>query len=201
MQQEYKSKKSEPEELSTTALLWIFGIMVVFITLMFASIYGKGYLYYGGVAFGVMIAIIVHLTIWFISNTSRTRTLMIVHGIIWLIAITVAIFWRNNRANQELAEFGIVYHAPVIDLYTVRAKRRSPDRRFKARIRYEVRGKVYVKSIVNTDRILQISDTVRIVYSSKDPVLFGVAAFIKRKTPDKIDTTPFQEVGPDRVPI
>jgi TonB family protein len=201
MHQEYKSKESEPEELSTTGLLWIFSIMVVVIILMFASIYGKGYLYYGGGAFGVMTAIIVHLTIWFISNTSRTRTVMIVHGIIWLIAVTIAVFWRNNREDQELAEFGIVYHAPVIDLYTVSTKRRNPDARFRARIRYEVRGKVYVKSVINRDRILQISDTVRIVYSSKDPVLFGVAAFIKRKAPDKLDTAAFEEVGSDKVPI
>jgi hypothetical protein len=176
MQEEYKSKESEPKELSTTALLWIFGIMVVVIALMFASIYGKGYLYYGGVAFGVMAAIIVHITVRFLSQTSRTINILIVHGIIWLITISIAFFWRNNREDRELADFGIVYHAPVIDLYTVRAKRRNPDTRFKARIRYEVRGKVYVKSVLNTGRTLQISDTVRIVYSSKDPVLFRVDA-------------------------
>lgn len=201
MHQEYKSKESVPKELSSTAVLWIFGIMVVAIAMMFASVYGNGYLYYGGVAFGVMTAIIVQLIIWFISNTSRTKALMIVHGSIWVIAVVIGIFWRNNREDQELNKFGIVYNAPVIDLYTVNTKRRNPDARFKARIRYEVRGKVYVKSVVNTDRVLQIGDTVKIVYSSKDPVLFGVSEFIKRKEPVEIDNSAFEEVGPDRVPI
>ena len=197
MQEEYKSKESEPEELSDTAVLWVFGIMVVIIALMFASIYGKGYLYYGGVAFGVMTAIIVHLTVWLLSQTSRTTNILIAHGAIWFIAISIAIYWRTNRENSELADFGIVYNAPVIELYRSMVKKRSPDMRFKARIRYEVGGKVYVKSIVNTDRVLQIGDTARIVYSSKDPLLFGVAAFIKRKTPDPTANKTFQGIGPD----
>jgi TonB family protein len=197
MQEEYKSKESEAEELSYTAVLWVLGIMVVVVALMFASIYGKGYLYYGGVAFGVMTAIIVHLTIWLLSQTSRTTNILIAHGAIWFIAISIAIYWRTNRENRELAEFGIVYHAPVIDLYTVRVKKRNPDMRFKARIQYEVGGKIYVKSILNTDRVLQIGDTARIVYSSKDPLLFGVEAFIKRKTSDPTATKTFQGIGPD----
>ena len=104
MQEEYKSKESESEELSDTAVLWVFGIMVVIIALMFVSIYGKGYLYYGGVAFGVMTAIIVHLTVWLLSQTSRTTNILIAHGAIWFIAISIAIYWRTNRENSELAD-------------------------------------------------------------------------------------------------
>jgi TonB family protein len=196
MQEEYKSKKSEPEELSTTALSWIFGISTVVLLLMFASIFGKGYLYYGGVAFGFMTAFIAHMTVWFLSQTSRTTKILIVHGTIWAIALLIAMYWRTKRENRELAEYGVVYNAPVIELYTVYVKRRSLDMRFRARIRYEVGGKVYVKSVLNTGRVLQISDTVRIVYSSKDHLLFGVAAFIKRKIPNSLDTAKYQTMAP-----
>jgi TonB family protein len=199
MQEEYKSKESEPEELSTTTLLWIFGISAVVLLLMFASIFGKGYLYYGGVAFGFMTAFIVHMTVWFLSQTSRTTNILIAHGVIWAIAILIAIYWRTSRENSELAVYGIVYQAPVIELYRVPVKKRSPDMRFRARIRYEVGGKVYVKSVVNTGRVLQISDTVRIVYSSKDPLLFGVAAFVKRKISNALDTATYQRMAPDQL--
>lgn len=56
-----------------------------------------------------------------------------------------------------------------------------------------------MKSVLNTGRVLQISDTVRIVYSSKDPLLFGVAAFIKRKMPNALDTATYQKMAPDQL--
>ncbi|MEJ7559975.1 MAG: energy transducer TonB [Pedobacter sp.] len=201
MEEEYKSIDTEPKELSNAALLWILGVMVITIALMFASILGKGYLFYGGVAFGFMTAVITHMTVYILSTTSRTTYILFLHGITWLIAISVAIFLRSSREDRELARFGVVYAAPVIDLYTVRGKKHNRESRFKARIRYVVRGKVYVKSVVNSDRILQISDTVRIVYSSEDPVLFGVTAFIKRKIPSSADTAKFKGMGGDSVSV
>lgn len=186
---------AEQTELSVAALLWVAGVMIVVIALMFASVYGKGYLSYGGVAFGVMTGIIIHLVVIIISRSPRTIKLLVVHGIIWVIAVSFAVILRSNRDERELAQFGKVYYAPVIDLYKIRTKRRGIERRFRARIQYEVQGKVYVKSIINQDRYLELSDTVKIVYSSRDPLLFGVSAYIKRHIPGTADTASFQNMG------
>jgi hypothetical protein len=53
MQLKDKSIEPESEELSAKGVLWVLVIMVVVVALMFASVYGKGYLAYGGMAFVV----------------------------------------------------------------------------------------------------------------------------------------------------
>jgi TonB family protein len=196
-----KSEESESKELSYTALLSIAIITVVVIALMFVSVFGKGYLSYGGVAFGAMTAIIVHVIIVIISQTKRTTYLLFIHGGIWIVAIVLAVFWRFNREKLELMQYGVVYKAPIIDLYTQHGRRRRGSKQYYARIRYEVKGKVYVNSIKNPERFLELSDTAKIVYSSKDPVLFAVTGLFKRDIPDSLNTAAFEEVGSDRVPI
>lgn len=195
MNEDYKGIVTEPKELSKGTVFWTLGIIVLVIALMFASIVSKGSLFYGAVAFGVMTAVIVHMIFYILSNSSRTKFLLFLHGVIWVFTISIAIYLRFGWENKELSRFGVAYQAPVIDLYSVRGGKYRHGRRFMARIRYEVRGKVYVKSIANTDRILQISDTVRIIYSSKDPVLFGVSTFVKRRIEDSLDTAKFKDMG------
>lgn len=83
--------------------------------------------------------------------------------------------------EQQLKKYGVISYAKVVEVYK---QKRSKRRRFVfyARIEYKIMDKVYYQSIDNKKQLYGVNDTLKIIYSSRDPDIFAIRQLKKWKT-------------------
>lgn len=102
---------------------------------------------------------------------------------------------RSLYQEQQLKRHGVVSYAKVVEVYV---KRRLHKRRsiFLARIEFKINGKAHYQSINNKKQLFGVNDTLKIIYSSRDPDIFAIKQH-KKWDPngDRIISNAYQNVG------
>lgn len=103
------------------------------------------------------------------AKPTYVLTLIFVAAVISFGVVQIRSFYQE----QQLKRYGVVSYANVVE---VNNKKRLNKRRsvFRATIEFNVNGKAHYKSINNKKQLYGVNDTLKIVYSSRDPDIFAI---------------------------
>lgn len=112
---------------------------------------------------------------WF-EYKGKPRWSRAINGAILFLIILTLIFGvvglRSLYQEQQLKKYGVISYAKVVDVY--KQKRLKGGPLSLATIEYKINGKAHYQSIENKKELYGVNDTLKIIYSSRNPDILDV---------------------------
>ncbi|WP_217277448.1 energy transducer TonB [Pedobacter foliorum] len=96
-------------------------------------------------------------------------------GILFVLTLTLVFGVAQLRTlykEQQLKKYGVISYAKVVEVYKQKRLKGGPV--FLAAIEYKIKGKDHYQSIDNKKQLYGVNDTLKIVYSSRNPDILDV---------------------------
>jgi protein TonB len=99
-----------------------------------------------------------------------------INGVVLLFIAFILVFGvvqlRSLYKGQQLNKYGVISYAKVVDVYKQKRLKGGPV--FLATIEFNVNDKAHYQSINNKKQLYGVNDTLKIIYSSRNPDILDV---------------------------
>ena len=173
--------KTSKREVSISGIIGIVAVTICTTIFFYFCIYRALITFRTGFIFFIVIFLLIILSVRLYSKTKRTQVILFYYGVYCVISVIAGVKLRQSYEEGQLSIYGRKTFAIVTRLYMSKSRYSSKP---KAEFTYRINGLTYTKNTDNKYKNLEINDTVKIVYSSKDPAVFRLFATSKRLVPE-----------------